>query len=325
MAKILKGIWKLKREGSYPDFDALGNVDSLGQRLNFKWVEELEGIAFRRVLYDTDEYEYNIFLLNNFSLWENSGGGVSLYITTESPNWSASMQTTNPPLFMFDLGAEGQEVEDWFYEWVNANMIPAYHQNIKGVWKLESSDAILLRGKNMEMSVSFLDSEGNAYVGIAREIDDLGDHYYYAVDSSGNRTQMLCDYEADWTEKFKTITVTEEETDSAKAEDIRLFLYSAYIKETDSIPSVSYNGVVITAIESGNTATLPVKDKKMVGDIVITVPKAEGGTDSPLPTEVSTEAEMTALLTSGEIGGVYKYTGATGTYENGAYYVLEKA
>lgn len=47
-------------------------------------------------------------------------------------------------------------------------------------------------------------------------------------------------------------------------------------------------------------------------------------TDSPLPTEVSTEAEMTALLTSGEVGGVYKYTGTTGTYENGALYVLEE-
>lgn len=45
--------------------------------------------------------------------------------------------------------------------------------------------------------------------------------------------------------------------------------------------------------------------------------------DSPLPIEVSTEAEMTALLTSGEVGGVYKYTGTTGTYENGALYVLE--
>lgn len=45
--------------------------------------------------------------------------------------------------------------------------------------------------------------------------------------------------------------------------------------------------------------------------------------DSPLPIEVSTEAEMTALLESGEVGGVYKYTGTSGTYENGALYVLE--
>ena len=49
----------------------------------------------------------------------------------------------------------------------------------------------------------------------------------------------------------------------------------------------------------------------------------EGSTDSPLPIEVSTEAEMTALLTNGTVGGVYKYTGTTGTYENGALYVLE--
>lgn len=41
------------------------------------------------------------------------------------------------------------------------------------------------------------------------------------------------------------------------------------------------------------------------------------------PISVSTEADMTALLESGNVGSVYKYTGTTGTYENGAYYVLE--
>ena len=85
---------------------------------------------------------------------------------------------------------------------------------------------------------------------------------------------------------------------------------------------IEYNGSVVATVEGGNTATLPVKDKKMKSDIKITVPAAEV-TDSPLPTEVSTEAEMTALLTSGEVGGVYKYTGTTGTYENGTLYVLE--
>lgn len=47
--------------------------------------------------------------------------------------------------------------------------------------------------------------------------------------------------------------------------------------------------------------------------------------NSAIPIEVSTEAEMTVLLESGEIGGVYKYTGTTGTYENGALYVLEES
>lgn len=41
------------------------------------------------------------------------------------------------------------------------------------------------------------------------------------------------------------------------------------------------------------------------------------------PSEISTEAEMMALLETAEVGSVYKYTGTSGTYENGAYYVVE--
>ena len=44
-----------------------------------------------------------------------------------------------------------------------------------------------------------------------------------------------------------------------------------------------------------------------------------------LPINVSTETDMNALLESGVVGAVYKYTGATGTYESGAYYVLEES
>ena len=39
--------------------------------------------------------------------------------------------------------------------------------------------------------------------------------------------------------------------------------------------------------------------------------------------EISTEAEMTALLETAEIGSVYKYVGESGTYENGALYIVE--
>lgn len=169
----------------------------------------------------------------------------------------------------------------------------------------------------------------------------------------------------------------------------------AYIVEAEPTTSgvtVEYNSAVVATIPSGNKATIPVADKKMKTDIVITVPEAEvlpeftevedfsvlangadegslelaysvsqdvklsaaspaplvsiddanfiannikkdvsifglvgayEGEDKATPIEVSTEAEMTALLTSGEVGGVYKYTGTTGTYENGALYVLE--
>lgn len=49
----------------------------------------------------------------------------------------------------------------------------------------------------------------------------------------------------------------------------------------------------------------------------------QGGEDSPLPIEVATESEMTALLTTAAVGSVYKYMGTTGTYENGALYIVE--
>jgi hypothetical protein len=39
---------------------------------------------------------------------------------------------------------------------------------------------------------------------------------------------------------------------------------------------IKYNGSVVATVEGGNTATLPIKDKKMKSDIVITVPEAEG-------------------------------------------------
>lgn len=42
-----------------------------------------------------------------------------------------------------------------------------------------------------------------------------------------------------------------------------------------------------------------------------------------IPVEIATEAEMNSLLESGTVGSVYKYTGTTGTYETGAYYMLE--
>ena len=45
---------------------------------------------------------------------------------------------------------------------------------------------------------------------------------------------------------------------------------------------------------------------------------------SALPIEISTEAEMTALLETAEVGSVYKYVGeSTDAYENGGLYIVE--
>ena len=49
------------------------------------------------------------------------------------------------------------------------------------------------------------------------------------------------------------------------------------------------------------------------------------GDNSALPIEVATESEMNALLfnaTAKSVGSVYKYTGPSGTYENGELYIL---
>lgn len=84
---------------------------------------------------------------------------------------------------------------------------------------------------------------------------------------------------------------------------------------------ITYNGKT-TELADGCVATLPCKDKRMATDVVIETSETVGAGDSPLPIEVSSEIEMNALLSSGTVGGVYKYVGETGTYENGSLYVL---
>lgn len=84
---------------------------------------------------------------------------------------------------------------------------------------------------------------------------------------------------------------------------------------------VKYNNAVIASLEAGQTATLQCIGKKMLGNVVVTAPEA---VDNPLPIEITTEAEMNALLETAEVGSIYKYTGTTGAYENGALYVIEE-
>lgn len=106
--------------------------------------------------------------------------------------------------------------------------------------------------------------------------------------------------------------------------------YGADGKKTGTMPSVTENTPTLT-LESDGNGNVTIKHTQMfntylpAGETVIgTVAYVgEGDTDSALPIEVATEMEMSALLSSGEVGGVYKYVGETGTYENGALYVLE--
>ncbi len=88
---------------------------------------------------------------------------------------------------------------------------------------------------------------------------------------------------------------------------------------------ITYNDFV-KEIASGQTLTLKCANEKMEHDVVI---EAFGGekpeaADSPLPIEVSTEAEMTALLETAEVGSIYKYMGeSTDIYESRALYIVE--
>lgn len=42
-----------------------------------------------------------------------------------------------------------------------------------------------------------------------------------------------------------------------------------------------------------------------------------------VPIEISTDAEMEAVLTSDNVGKVYKFTGTSDTYTNGDLYIVE--
>lgn len=110
--------------------------------------------------------------------------------------------------------------------------------------------------------------------------------------------------------------------------------FTVYVDGLEGEVEISYDVSEKVALPSGHNLLASVSDENFIANNIkkgVSVFGLEGayegesGTDSPLPIEVSTEAEMTALLGSGEIGGIYKYTGETGTYENGALYVLEEA
>lgn len=93
--------------------------------------------------------------------------------------------------------------------------------------------------------------------------------------------------------------------------------------------TISYKGEVLESLLSGENVIVHTKGKLMEEDFQVTIPPRFGGgsggaivQDSPLPIEIATEAAMTALLETAAVGSVYKYTGPSGTYENGALYVV---
>ena len=85
----------------------------------------------------------------------------------------------------------------------------------------------------------------------------------------------------------------------------------------------------IVAVESGKytTSTVYVKgDSNLTADNIKSGTSIFGVTGSYVdstPIEISTDAGMEAVLTSGNVGKVYKFTGTSDTYTNGDLYIVE--
>lgn len=101
------------------------------------------------------------------------------------------------------------------------------------------------------------------------------------------------------------------------------------------VGSVVYGESEIATLKAGKYIDLHTTDKRFESDLKVSITakdydgsveiEGKAGFEPSIPLEVSTESEMTALLDTAEVGSVYKYTGESGTYENGALYVVEES
>ena len=93
-------------------------------------------------------------------------------------------------------------------------------------------------------------------------------------------------------------------------------------------------GTPVSSAKIGNDLKSDIKDyiDEQLGDIdsaldaILDIQNSLiGGGDSPLPIEVASEEEMTALLETEEVGSVFKYVGeTTDTYTKGELYIVEE-
>lgn len=97
--------------------------------------------------------------------------------------------------------------------------------------------------------------------------------------------------------------------------------YDGLSKVTVAVPNVIPDGYIVPS-GTKNITENGTHDVTAYEKVNVDVPTS-GGADSPLPIEISTAAEMTALLDTAPVGAIYKYVGeTTDTYENGTKYEL---
>ena len=87
--------------------------------------------------------------------------------------------------------------------------------------------------------------------------------------------------------------------------------------------TIFYKGEAHTTLNCGEHITLHTKGNTMEDDLRVEATQIGARVDSPLPIEVSTADEMSALLDTAPVGAIYKYVGVTtDKYENGTKYEL---
>lgn len=123
-------------------------------------------------------------------------------------------------------------------------------------------------------------------------------------------------------EGIKTVTIPYEQ-------EVSDDFFALFVANTIKLPdaTMTYKGEILETLNGGEYAIIHTKGEVMEDDIRVDVSETTVyipvNEDSSLPIEVSTEAEMTALLETAEVGSIYKYTGeTTDKYENGTKYEL---
>lgn len=105
---------------------------------------------------------------------------------------------------------------------------------------------------------------------------------------------------------------------------------SAYVKPTSTQAATTYTPKTFNQVISSGTYCSGAQTIK--GDANLIAGNIKSGTSifgvtgsykDSTPIEISTDAGMEAVLTSENVGKIYKFTGTSGTYTNGDLYVVE--
>lgn len=181
-----------------------------------------------------------------------------------------------------------------------------------GAWRFHRS--ITMPDTSIYWRTSFI-SNGLAFGRI--EVTAVG---MYFTDVDSNRI-LVYDPVNDWkSEQYRTISFVDE---SFTTSDIFNWLTSAaeYLALVPDQSIIVQNDKPVKITSNKRTVVFPDTNYGAMHTVTVDVQVP------PVPIEVSTESEMNNILatvTSGAVGAIYKYTGATGKYKNNTLYIIKE-